>query len=78
MFAKTCSVFRQPNVLAVFLRLCVGLCYFAILALSIQAQAQRTNLANAIVAENCLTGSPASEWDVKTVTLLNVCCHRTN
>jgi Domain of unknown function (DUF4082)/Bacterial Ig domain/Carboxypeptidase regulatory-like domain len=62
MVYKTCYALRQLNILAVFLRLC-GLILFAILGLAIQAQAQCANPANAIVAENCLSGSPSSEWD---------------
>ncbi len=38
---------------------------FMLLTLASQAWAQCANSANPIVAENCLTGSPDSEWDVK-------------
>ena len=34
-----------------------------LLGLVAQAHAQCTNPANAIVAENCLTGNPSSQWD---------------
>lgn len=36
-----------------------------LLVISGRANAQCSNPANAIVAENCLPGSPSSEWDVK-------------
>lgn len=36
----------------------------ALLGLTSQAHSQCGNPANAIVAENCLTGNPASEWDI--------------
>lgn len=62
MFYKTFCAFRRPNVFTVFLRLS-GLVLFAILGLDIQARAQCTNPVNAIVAENCRTGNPESEWD---------------
>lgn len=64
MFSNTRCASRQPNALAVSFRLC-GLMLFAILGFAVQAQAQCTHPANAIVAENCLTGSPDSEWDVE-------------
>ena len=35
-----------------------------VFGLATQAQAQCSNPANAIVAENCLPGNPASEWDI--------------
>ena len=37
----------------------------AVLGLAVQARAQCASPANAIVAENCLTGSPQSEWDTE-------------
>ncbi|HTJ29697.1 MAG TPA: N,N-dimethylformamidase beta subunit family domain-containing protein, partial [Acidobacteriaceae bacterium] len=36
------------------------------LALAAHVHAQCANPANAIVAENCLTGNPSSEWDIPT------------
>ncbi len=42
----------------------LGLISALILCFAGQAHAQCTSPANAIVAENCLAGSPASEWDL--------------
>jgi hypothetical protein len=43
----------------------LGMMLLALLILSGRVNAQCSNPANAIVAENCLPGSPDSEWDVK-------------
>jgi hypothetical protein len=40
--------------------------FVAAFGLGAYAKAQCANPANAIVAENCLPGSPSSEWDTKT------------
>jgi hypothetical protein len=42
----------------------LGMIMLALFGLIGQAHSQCGNPANAIVAENCLTGNPASEWDI--------------
>src|ERR1035438_9502926 len=42
---------------ALFVALCVG-------SMSLYGQANCSSPANAIVAENCLAGSPSSQWDI--------------
>jgi hypothetical protein len=42
----------------------LGLISAVLLGLSANAQAQCANAANPVVAENCLTGNPSSEWDI--------------
>ncbi len=39
---------------------------FSLLGFGEHVNAQCVNPANPIVAENCLTGNPASEWDIST------------
>src|SRR3981081_3373711 len=42
----------------------LGMILLALFGLIGQAHSQCGNPANAIVAENCLTGNPSGEWDI--------------
>ena len=42
----------------------LGMLLVFLFGMSVQAHAQCSAPANAIVAENCLTGNPSSEWDI--------------
>src|SRR6185437_13182761 len=58
MFNSLRSVSNYSRLTSLFMALVV------VFGLATQAQAQCSNPANAIVAENCLPGNPASEWDI--------------
>lgn len=57
MFNSLRSLLRNAKAIRLGMILCA---FFGVVG---NAHSQCTNPANAIVAENCLTGNPASEWD---------------